>query len=200
MELKHPTWLSPCARPRRKLPRQSGASLIEVLVAVVLLSFGVVGLAGLQFNGTKFNHSAYLRSQATSLAYDLADRARANLDACPVGDVCAYATPLATAFDGDAAQACGLPLAAPDANTMAASDVNQWKSCLENRLPGAQGQAVLLGAAAAYVPVDYVDQCGVTHTAAGRQVLVVEVNWADGRLAGSGNRDCVVIRTEVRPL
>jgi type IV pilus assembly protein PilV len=174
--------------------------LIEVLVAVVLLSFGVVGLAGLQFNGTKFNHSAYLRSQATSLAYDLADRARANLDACPVGDVCAYATPLATPFDGDAAQACGLPLAAPDANAMAASDVNQWKSCLENRLPGAQGQAVLLGAAAAYVPVDYVDQCGVTHAAAGRQVLVVEVNWTDGRLAGSGNRDCVVIRTEVRPL
>jgi len=161
-----------------------------------------VGLAGLQLNGTKFNHSAYLRSQATSLAYDLADRARSNLDACPPGDVCAYVTPLGTAFNGDAAQACGLPLAAPDANTMAASEVNQWKSCLENRLPGAQGQAVLLGAAAPapYVPVAYVDQCNITHAPAGRQVLVVEVNWTDGRLAGSGNRDCVVIRTEVRPL
>lgn len=200
MAPKHSTRVNPFKGSKRGFSRQSGASLIEVLVAVVLLSFGVVGLAGMQLNGTKFNHSAYLRSQATSLAYDLADRARANLDACPPGDVCAYATPLATAFNGDATQACGLPLAAPDANTMAASDVNQWKSCLDNRLPGAQGQAVLLGAAAAYVPVDYVDQCGVTHAAAGRQVLVVEVNWTDGRLAGSGNRDCVVVRTEVRPL
>ncbi|WP_439115655.1 type IV pilus modification protein PilV [Hydrogenophaga sp.] len=181
--------------PKRSVHAQEGASLIEVLVAVVLLSFGIVGLAGLQFNGTKFNHSAYLRSQATSLAYDLVDRARANLNACPVGGACAYATPLATAFNGNAAQACGRPIAAANANAMAAIDVNQWKSCLENLLPGARGRVVLLGSAAGYV-----DQCGITHAAAGRQVLVVEVNWTDGRVAGGANRDCVVIRTEVRPL
>lgn len=175
---------------------QGGATLIEVLVAVVLLSFGIVGLAGLQFTGTKFNHSAYLRSQGTSLAYDLADRARANIDACQSGAACAYETPLAQAFDGNAAQTCGEPIAAANANAMAAADVNQWKSCLENALPDGQGLAVLLPGGTTFL-----DQCGVNHLETDMEVLVVEVNWNDGRLIGGANpRDCVVVRTEVRPL
>lgn len=199
-KMKRPHHLE-CCHPhgakRATLSGQSGATLIEVLVAVLLLSFGIVGLAGLQFNGSKFNHSAYLRSQAVSLAYDLTDRVRSNLNACQSGGACAYVTPLATTFDGTAAQACGLPVAlVADANAMAAVDVNQWKSCVETALPDGQGQSVLLAAAD-----DYDDQCGVNYPAAGREVLVVEVNWADGRLqAGANPRDCVVVRTEVRPL
>lgn len=176
---------------------QAGASLIEVLVAVVLLSLGVVGLAGLQFNGVKFNHGAYLRSQGVSLAYDLTDRVRANLSACETAANCKYVTPLATAFDGVAAQDCGSAIAVaagPDA--MAAVDVNQWKSCVETTLPGGAGQASYLAK-----DTDYTDQCGVVHTKTSRSVLVVEVNWNDGRLqAGTTPRDCVVIRTEVGPL
>lgn len=173
--------------------KQQGATLIEVLVAVLLLSFGIVGLAGLQMNGTKFNHGAYLRSQGTALAYDMADRIRANLDACEPGFPCAYDTALAAAFDGNAAQACGLPQgiqpAPPD---MAAVDVNQWKNCLETTLPGGQGLVRVLAAGAPLV-----DQCGVTHNGAG--AVVIEVNWTEGRLQGAGGRDCVVVRTDVRP-
>ena len=55
---------------------QTGSSLLEVLVAVVVLSIGLLGLAGLQMTSIKGSHSAYMRSQATLLAYDLADRAR----------------------------------------------------------------------------------------------------------------------------
>lgn len=56
----------------------AGFTLLEVLVAVVVLSIGLLGLASLQVNGLRFSHSAYLRSQATALAYELADRMRAN--------------------------------------------------------------------------------------------------------------------------
>jgi type IV pilus assembly protein PilV len=177
--------------------RQGGASLIEVLVAVVLLSLGVVGLAGLQFNGVKFNHSAYLRSQGVSLAYDLTDRIRANLDACNTPATCSYVTPLATVFDGTAAQVCGSATpAVASAAAMAAVDVNQWKSCIENTLPSGSGQVIYLAATASFI-----DQCGTVHAAAGREVLVVEVNWNDGRLqAGADPRDCVVVRTETGPL
>lgn len=56
--------------------RQQGFSLIEALVAVVILAFGLLGLAGLQATSIKSNDSALFRSQATLLAYDMADRMR----------------------------------------------------------------------------------------------------------------------------
>ncbi|MCK0506285.1 type IV pilus modification protein PilV [Aromatoleum anaerobium] len=59
---------------------QRGATLIEVLVAVVVLSIGLLGLAGLQMTSLQSNHSAYMRSQASLLAYDLSDRMRANCE------------------------------------------------------------------------------------------------------------------------
>lgn len=52
--------------------------MLEVLISVLVLSFGLLGLAGLQAYGLKNNHSAYLRSIATQQAYDIADRMRAN--------------------------------------------------------------------------------------------------------------------------
>lgn len=58
--------------------KETGATLIEVLVAMVVLAIGLLGLAGLQATSIQSNHSAYYRSQATLLAGDLADRMRAN--------------------------------------------------------------------------------------------------------------------------
>ena len=58
--------------------KSHGFTLIEILLAVVVLSGGLLGLAGLQLTGLKSNHSAYLRSQATILTLDIADRMRAN--------------------------------------------------------------------------------------------------------------------------
>jgi type IV pilus assembly protein PilV len=62
--------------------RQTGFSMIEVLVALLVLSIGLLGLAMLQVQGMKFNSDAYFRTQATILAYDIIDRMRAN----PKGD------------------------------------------------------------------------------------------------------------------
>ena len=66
---------------RASYTRNAGFSLVEILVTVLILAIGLLGLAGLQMRGLKNNHSAYMRSQATQLAYDLTDRMRAN----PVG-------------------------------------------------------------------------------------------------------------------
>ena len=52
--------------------------MIEVLVTVVILAVGLLGLAGMQGVSMRNNHSAYLRSQAVQLAYDMADRVRSN--------------------------------------------------------------------------------------------------------------------------
>ncbi|MCU0936634.1 MAG: type IV pilus modification protein PilV [Gammaproteobacteria bacterium] len=59
-------------------PRSRGFSLMEVLVALLVLAIGLLGLAALQARGVKFNHDAYARSQATYLAYQAMDLMRAN--------------------------------------------------------------------------------------------------------------------------
>jgi len=56
----------------------SGFTLIEVLVAMLVLAFGLIGLAGLQVSSLRDSQRAFYRSQATQLAYDVADRMRAN--------------------------------------------------------------------------------------------------------------------------
>ena len=60
--------LGACSPPRRA----AGFTLIEVLVALVVMSVGLLGLALLQQNAVAFNRDAYLASQATVLAYDIA--------------------------------------------------------------------------------------------------------------------------------
>ena len=58
--------------------RSTGFSIIEVLVALLVLAIGLLGLAALQAQGLRFNHDAYVRTQATHLAYDIIDRMRSN--------------------------------------------------------------------------------------------------------------------------
>jgi type IV pilus assembly protein PilV len=55
-----------------------GFSLIEMLIAVVVLSVGLLGMAGLQGYSLRNNNSAYHRTQANLLAYDILDAMRAN--------------------------------------------------------------------------------------------------------------------------
>ena len=58
--------------------RQKGLSLIEVMISLAVFSFGLLALAALMASGLKYNTSALHRSYATSQAYDMADRMRAN--------------------------------------------------------------------------------------------------------------------------
>ena len=55
-----------------------GFTLVEVLVALVVLSVGLLGIAGLQLTSLKANHGSATRTQAVYLAYDIIDRMRAN--------------------------------------------------------------------------------------------------------------------------
>ncbi len=61
--------------------QQTGVSLVEVLVAVLIMSIGMLGLAAMQNTSVKFAYDSYIRSQANFLAYDLMDRVRSNPDA-----------------------------------------------------------------------------------------------------------------------
>ena len=58
--------------------RNNGMSLIEVLVALLVLGVGVMGFAALQLKSVKVTEETYSRSQAMSIAQDLVERVRVN--------------------------------------------------------------------------------------------------------------------------
>lgn len=64
------------------LPRyQTGMTLIEVLVSVLILAIGLLGAAVVQLNALKYTDSSRMASQASFIAYDMLDRIRANAGA-----------------------------------------------------------------------------------------------------------------------
>ncbi|MGM0517416.1 MAG: type IV pilus modification protein PilV [Pseudomonadota bacterium] len=108
-----------------------GFSLVEVLVALVVLSIGVLGVAALHATALKNNSSSYVRSQMTLAAYDLADRMRANRQAALDGEYDAISGAEHAACEG-AAPGC-------TAKEMAEHDVWAWKDHLTDIVPDATG-------------------------------------------------------------
>lgn len=112
----------------------SGLTLVEILVALVVLSIGLLGLAGLQTLSLKFNTSAFHRTQATALAYDFADRMRANRQA-------ALADEYTIAFQ-DPVPVCAAPNLA---GTISQQDIAIWRNTLACRLPQSTGSVTRNG-------------------------------------------------------
>ncbi len=115
--------------PARRKSR--GVTLVEVLVAVLVLSIGLIGLAALQANALQSNQGSYMRSQATNLAYDIADRMRTNRQAALSGDY-------DTAFTDDEGTGgvCNTNLS--PTGDLADQDLAQWKNAIACTLPAGQ--------------------------------------------------------------
>lgn len=115
--------------------RMAGLTLIEVLVAVLVLSVGLLGMGGLQMTSLQFSHSAHLRSQASFLIYDIIDRMRSNRTAAEGGQ---YAAALGEGFPVPAMD-CANVANSCTPSQMAAFDKWEWKEDLKERLPGGDG-------------------------------------------------------------
>lgn len=111
-----------------------GFSLLEVLIALVILSVGLLGVAGLMSTTLKSNDSAYMRTQATQLAYNMIDRMRANLTAT---NALAYSVPMPTAAATATTNVC--TAGSCDPTTLAAYDIGQWEYDLAKNLPQGRG-------------------------------------------------------------
>lgn len=96
---------------------QPGFSMIEVLVAVLVLAIGLLGIAAVQTAALKNNNSALQRSQATMLAYFMMDAMRANRSVAIIGTY-------------DLAKTC----VAPATGTLITNDQNAWITALKNNL------------------------------------------------------------------
>lgn len=109
---------SGCATPQR------GFSLVEVMIAVLVLAVGVLGAASLQLNALRFNASAAHATQASFIAYNTLDRIRANAT-----NIAGYA--------GLEVSGCD---AAPVAATVLAQDRADFAEAVGCLLPGGTGR------------------------------------------------------------
>lgn len=127
----------------RSLPtrRARGFSLLEALVALVVLSVGMLGIAGLYLESLRSGRVTILRSQAVTLASDLADRIRANR----LG-----AANYAHAVDDEPEEvaACIDAVGACTPAQMAETDKAQWAAAVATALPGGAAQVVVNAATA----------------------------------------------------
>lgn len=139
-----------CRKVAMRLKRHRGFTLIEILVAVVVLAIGLLGLAGLQATSLRFNSSAYLRSQATNLAYEMADRMRVNRQAAMNGD-----------YDPEGFEAPppACAVVAP-AGTLAQQDLQAWRNALACTLPSGTGSIQRIAGNIFRVTVRWDDRSG----------------------------------------
>jgi type IV pilus assembly protein PilV len=145
---------------RHATQNQSGFSLLEVLIALLVLSIGLLGLAALQTTSLRSNEMASMRTTATQLAYDISDRMRANPGSAVLG-----AGVVGDQYVIDLTQAP----ADTTASGTALSDLTEWRAAVEN-LPGGESEIT---------QCDTADGCdGLTH--------IITVYWDEMRTGATG--------------
>lgn len=149
--------------------RARGFTLLEVLIALLVLSIGLLGLAGLQAFSMRNNQSANYRTQATNLAYQMADLVRSYRGAAnPASDPNNHANirRLISGFEGSFVGADTVD-SSVDCSTVNAVDCDRmrWVNALDSSLPGARARIRFSGIAGAAT------DGGIT----------IEICWTDDR-------------------
>lgn len=107
------------------LLKQGGLSLIETMVTLVILAFGLLGLAGLQTVSLKNNQASQMRAQATMYGYDIIDRMRSNCGAAHAGSY-----------------NISLTASTPSGSDIVSGDIKAWRDGLATLLSGTGSIAV----------------------------------------------------------
>ena len=155
----------------------AGFTLLEVLVAIVVLSFGVLGMVGLQAASLNAHREARLQSAGVRLASELAELMRGNKQVATQLD--ATANPYlqadfrgpAPARDVDCVQGCTAPLDA------ARYDMQQWLTQVVAQLPGAR---VVVCFDASPYDADGLPRRGCTSNG-NTGVVQVKLGWTRGK-------------------
>ena len=154
---------------------QRGISLIESLVAMVVVALGILGILGVQMRTLTDTSTTVRRAQAIRLIEDLGERMKTNPNA--LGNLSAYVSAFsAEPTVGNCAAGC-------DSAQLAAYDLAVWKRAIKASLP--------LGQASVFVPP------AESSLAAGqRRQLGVVVAWRENEAEGRKTDD--IDNTKVR--
>jgi type IV pilus assembly protein PilV len=119
--------------------KQHGFTMMEILVSIMVVAFGLLGYAAMMAKSIKDNRIATMRSQATLLSYDIAERMRANKQAALSG---AYTIGIGST---------------PVGSTVAQLDLIKWKSDVSQSLPQGDGAVSVMGDGKATITLQWDD-------------------------------------------
>jgi type IV pilus assembly protein PilV len=160
--------------------KESGFSIIEVLIALLITAVGILGVAGLQVMSLQQNRSALLRDQALQAANDILDRMRANA-------VTDYA-PVAMIDAPDSDLDCVAATCNP--GEMAAYDIAQWK-CRLNPF-NSDDELYTVCEDLNLVQATLIDGAG--SIALVGKIYVITVEWVDDKDGSTSN---IILNTQI---
>jgi type IV pilus assembly protein PilV len=123
-------------RASAQLRSAKGLGLIEVLVALVVISIGLLGTASMFAQSIRNSHAALIRTQAVNLAADMAERIRANSGAQDAYTSDVYA---GSANEQGCAAQVSVPARDCTAEELAEDDIAHWREEAIRSLPRAHG-------------------------------------------------------------
>lgn len=161
---------------------QHGFSMIEVLMAGLLVAIGVLGLIQAQLSLVSHSQSGLHRTQAMILISDIADRIRNNRDAAASG---LYVVSSDT-YALDAQPHCNIALIEGcSTQELAAYDVWEWQALIQGVHHVTEGNVALLPGG----------QGSVTQTVAGH--YTVTVSWQEASAGGLSDDDTAIVRRSI---
>ena len=174
----------------RKYRLQSGATLIEALVSILLFSLGLLGIAGLQVNALGFQKSSWATNRIAEISNDIGERMRANPAGVELNSyvyTANYATGKVATLSSSYCRTTSAG-ATCTGSQIAADDLSQWLTKAQSSL--AQGSVQLTGTAAAgyTVTVMYLDKEFTDTAAQGNALLETPVCTSSS--SGTAWRNC----------
>lgn len=165
---------------QRAPARQKGFSLIEVLVAVAILSLGLLGAVAMQYMALQDNRSARLQSVAVGLGREMAELMRGN------NVVAVHTDEANNPYLGDFSGSPLVPPAAayclsvggnatcPDNTAIARAQITEWLARVEDQLPGAR---VVICRDAEPYDAEGLPQWGCTENSIVNPPVFIKIGW-----------------------
>jgi type IV pilus assembly protein PilV len=180
--------------------RQRGTSLIEALVALLVLALGVIGMAAVQTRTLATARTTNFRAMAIQAAQDLQDRIQANAD---LRSMPMLANPYLTTLGPAPASGTDCSTTPCDGLPLAAFDLAQWKNDLARALPHGDGMVFASPADPNQlgILVAWIEAQGRNESQASKEEVelfkqAVAVRDATGKLGtGVAGKDCPVLFT-----
>lgn len=152
--------------------RQQGFSLLEVLIAVLILSFGLLGVAAMQVRTLQGTQSSNFRSNAAMLTQEIIDAMRAN-------------RVRATEYQ------IGMGSDIPGGEGTAAIDLANWRQRIVDQLPQGESRIAVVRTATPVPP----NPSGAPQPASLSVQVTVTIQWQDARWLGTGDEGLTTVTT-----